>query len=368
MIWCRSLISLLMFATVMISAADADAESFDGITIIDFADGAGQEAIASGNYIVTFVSALGSYGAIVSDRKGGHGGCQSLAVPGSYTGSSIAFGEAADERARKQRLKTFCPLFTLHFEDAATVRVKAGDNYSRRRRVIAHIPLHAIDFGSAHFMRHDLKGVRLGPVLNSMELNPLTGGGSSDKYKGFHRTVGTRGKYPDAVSGRAAAAEVTGWPWDVLFNARLTRHFEQASTFESVKKVVLKRYGKPSSWYEDSGYVFALWMYDLDGRRITLDEPASNGCRATAEFSLKYDSRKRAVEFGWDPSSNDLGPWGCSLVMELRFRSSDGGVGGYSAMAQSGYVKAMNHFNQRIEEVLQMREKMREAEAFRPKL
>ena len=366
---CKSIIRfLLSFVMVLMGVANADGQSFDGITIIEFADSDGHAAIASGSHIVTFVSSRGSYGAVVSDRKGGHEGCQSLAEPGSYSGSSITFGMAADKRARKQGLRTYCPSFTLRFEDASTVRVEAGNRYSQRQKVIAHIPLRAIDFGAAHFTRHDLKGVVLGPVLNDEELGPLSRGGVSDKYKNFNRKVGQRGPYPNNVMGRAAAAEIMGWPWDVLFNARLIEKFEQKSTFESFKRVVLKRYGKPGSVYEKSDYMYALWMYDLDGRQITLDEPATNSCRATAEFSMKYDVRGWATEFDWGPNSNDLGPWGCSVVMDLRFKSGDGGVDGYSAMIMSGYAKAMNHFFQRIEQVHQMREKVREVQAFQPKL
>jgi hypothetical protein len=359
-------IMLLIFATVLVGEAKADAQSFDGITIIDFS---GPEAIASGNYIVTFVSARGSYGAVVSDIKGHYGGCQSLAVPGSYTGSSITFGVVADERARKHRLKTYCPTFSLRFENATTVRVEAGGgSYSRRRKIIAHIPLRAIDFESAHFARHDLKGVRLGPALNGEEVGPLNAGGVSDKYKWFKRTVGMRGRYPYAVMGRVAGAKITGWPWDVLYYATLGEEFAKKSTFESFKKVVYKKYGEPSSTYGKSSYFSGLWMFDMDGRQITLDEPMSNSCRATAEFALKYTSQKEAHAFVFEPNINDLGPWGCSIVMDLRFNSLNGGVEGYSGMILSGYVKAMNHFFQRIEQVTKLLEKVRKVQGYKPKL
>lgn len=71
---------------------EAGAAPLDGITIIEFDDPGAQRDIASGNHLVTFISARGSFAAVVTDPTGQRSICTSLAVPESYTGTSIAFG------------------------------------------------------------------------------------------------------------------------------------------------------------------------------------------------------------------------------------------------------------------------------------
>ena len=369
----RLLLSLAVSATMLAGAPQADAQSFDGVTIIEFGDEDGRRAIAYGEHIVTFVSARGSYAAVVP-RPGTHGGCQSLAAPEGYTGTSIAFGVAADAAVRKHRLQTYCPPFTLRLEDAATVRIEApGDpaagrkEYASRQRVLAHVPLRAIDFESAPFARHDLKGVRLGPVLDGAELGPLTvrvGDSKNDRYKSFQRQVAVRDGYRSVIRGHAAAAEVTGWPWDVLYFAQYFEELEQTSTFEAFAAAVRERYAEPSSLYE--GY--QLWAYDLDGRKLAFDQAGSDSCRATIEFWLKTDPLKRVLGLDWQFNSSDIGPWGCSVVMELNSNRSGGGVSGYQIRAASGYVMAINHFLQRIEETTELLEKVQALQGRKPKL
>lgn len=357
----RLLLPLAIFATTLMSVAEANAQSFDGITIIEFADEAGKNPIAYGEYIVTFVSARGSYAAVVP-RKGTHGGCQSLAVPGSYTGSSIAFGLAADEVVRTHRLQTYCPPFTLRFEDVGTMRIEAPADlaagraaYATRQKVVAHVPLRAVDFESAPFARHDLKGVRLGPILNGEDVGGLTvrvGDSQEDRYKGFQRQVAAGDGVRRAVLGRAAAAEVTGWPWDILYFAQYSEELERKSTSEAFDEAVLERYGEPSSLYEQSGY--RLWVYDLDGRKLSFDEAGSDACRATLEFWLKADPLKRVHGLDWEFNSYDVAPWGCGVIMELNANPGDGGVSGYSIRAASGYIMAINHFLQRVDDTKEL--------------
>lgn len=369
------LLTLAISATTLMSAAEAHAQSFDGITIVAFADEAGKNPIAYGEHIVTFVSARGSYAAVVA-RKGTHGGCQSLAVPGSYTGSSIAFGVAADGAARRHRLQTYCPPFTLQFEDADTMRIEAPSDpatgrkeYASRQKVIAHVPLRAIDFESAAFTGHDLKGVRLGPVLNGEDVGGLTvrvGDSKEDRYKGFQRHVIAGDGSRRAVLGRAAAAEVTGWPWDVLYFAQYIEELERKSTSEAFEEAVRERYGEPSSRFEQTGY--KLWAYDLDGRKLAFDEAGSDECRATIEFWVKTDPLKRINGFGWELNSHDIGPWGCSVIMELSANRGDGGLSGYSIRAASGYVWAISHFLQRIGDTTELLEKVQALQGRKPKL
>lgn len=366
-----ALLAVSLIATAIVGAAGAVAQTFDGVTIIEFADRNGHKAIAGGEHIVTFVSARGSYGAVVA-RKGTHGGCQSLAAPGSYTGSSIAFGLAAEVATRKHRLQTYCSPFTLRFETPGTVRIEApGDPATKREayaatlKVIAHIPLRAVDFQSRAFARHDLKGIKLGPVLDREGLGPLTVPSSADRYKGLNKQVGA-GKTRTTVRGRAAAAEVTQWPWDALYFAQVFEQLEQTSTWEAFESAVHERYGKPSALYEQSGYM--LWAYDLDGRMLAFDKAGSDACRATIDFWAKSDPLKRIHGLDWEFNSFDIGPWGCSMFMELNPNRSSGGVTGYQIRAASGYVMAINHFLQRVAETTELLGKVEALRRNKPKL
>lgn len=354
----------VLVAAALSGAAPAAAQTFDGITIIRFSDEGGKRAIADGDHIVTFVSARGSYGAVVAPR-GSHAGCQALAVQGSYTGASIGFGMAVDPVvARQLQLKTYCPVFSMQFEDAETVRITVpdyygpGKNYETSQKVVAHIPFHSVDFESEPFTRHDIKGVRIGPLLETQGLSGLGGSsGGSDRHRFLTRQVTTMQGKETALQGRAAAAEITGWPWDVLYFANYSENFGAASTFDAFKEAVVERYGQPSSIYDESG--FMLWLYDLDGRKLGIGDPDPSGCRATAEFWMQADPLKRVTGMGWDFGGSDIGPWGCSLVMNLSPDRSSGGVRGYWVQVGSGYVMAMNHFLQRIEQTTGLLDEVR---------
>jgi hypothetical protein len=367
---CRRLLTLALVATVAIAMPRAGAQELDGITIIEFLDATGQDVVAKGDYIVTFVSALGSYAAVVA-RRGTHGGCQALAVPGSYTGRSITFGMAGDDTARRQRLRTYCPTFTVRLESDGAARIAvprdpAAGDYELRQRIVARVPLRPLDFGISPFSRHDVKGVRLGPVLDGEGLGPLRPASDNmDRHKSLARPVTLMSGRRSSIHGHVAASEVTGWPWDVLYAAHFLEEFGQASTFGAFEEAVLKRHGEASVVQEGGSL---SWLYDLAGRRLALDESESDGCRATADFWLRYDASKRVRGLNWDLSSYDLGPWGCSLLVELNPNRGNGGIIGYSIRAVSGYAMAVNHFLQRIGETAELARKLEALQGRKPTL
>jgi hypothetical protein len=354
---------LAIAAAIALGLHEAKAAALDGITVIKFSDEPVTLAIAQGSHLVTFISARGSYAAVVSDWGAQYSGCTSLAVPGSYTGTSIMFGMDADVVVRKQRLETYCPTFTLRLEDAARVRVTAGNQLSSQMRIVARIPLRAVDFESAHFVKHDLKGVRLGPVKNRGELGPLRAPGYGLRYKGFRRQVAMAGPHANNVLGHAAAAEMTGWPWDVLYYAQFVEKFPTYSTFAAFNDAVVEKYGEPSSRHG----AYVLWIYDLEGQKISLSQ-ASNACQATLEFWVKYDQLRRAQGMDWRiDKGHDLSPWGCSLIMEINGNQESGGVSGYRVQALSGYAMALNHFSQQIEKTEELKKKIQALQNSKPK-
>jgi len=342
------------------------AQTFDGITIIDFPGAQGREAIADGDHIITFVSERGSYAAVATNFRGKRRGCIAAAVPGSYTGSSIKFGVEGDLGARRQGLSTLCPTFSLRFDGQNDVRVEAGPRYSREHRIVAHIPLRPIDFGAPHFMRHEVRGVRLGPVLNPDDLGPLPAKtyANSYAYKNFRHDVGVEAGKKRLVQGRAAPAEVTGWPWDVLYSANYYREYEQMNTIEGLRDAVIRQYGQPSSESTDRNYW--VWLYDLDGNLV---QPGSesDSCAITADYWLKYVPGGSVDHVNRNANMDDFGPWGCSLIMELNARGGSGGVKQYSVYMMSGYAMAMNHFFQQIEEPLAVMKQMQSHQYFKPR-
>lgn len=361
----RTLWAGLVGAATLVAAPIAGAQTFDGITIITFDgnSGPGREAIAKGDHIVTFVSARGAYAAVATNVRGVRRGCIAEAVPGSYTGRSITFGVDAPIERRKLKLDTLCPSFTLTFEAPDSVRVAAANGYSRRQQVVVRIPLVAVDFGAPHFARHEVRGVRLGPVLEPADVGPLRQSSASDRHKLFRRQVDEAGSYRALVQGYAVAAEITGWPWDVVAQLRFSRDYEQKVTSEAFRDAALQRYGPPSA--ERPGYL--VWLYDLAGHLVRLSDPMTNGCRATADYWLKHDGTNIGHV---DPNANssDFGPWGCSVIMELGARRSDQGVDGFTMRMWSGYALALNHFFQRLEEPREVAGALGQLQQFEPRL
>jgi len=328
-----------------LAATPAAARSFDGITILSFDGnhGPGGDAIARGDRIIVFVSSRGAY-ASVSDSFQGRRSCLAAVVPNSFTGRSISFGVDAPLELRRQRTRTLCPKFTLTFEGPKTVRVSAGQTYSRAQRVLVQVPFVGVDFGAAHFTRSEIRGVRLGPVPDPSEVGALRPN-HGEAYKIFRRQVGENGNYGTLVQGKAAAAEITGWPWDVLFNFRFSRKYDQPVASSAFRDAAIEHWGQPSS--ERPGRL--VWIYDLAGKLVRVSDPMTNSCRATVDPWLKVYN---GVFSHIDPNavSGDLGPWGCSVILEVGASTSDAGVGGFNILAWSGYTMALNHFFQRIEE------------------
>ena len=254
--------------------------------------------------------------------RGSRRGCLAEAVPGSYTGRSIAFGIDAPLERRRFKLETLCPTFTLTFEDAQNMRVAAGDRYSRRQQVVARIPLVAIDFGAPHFVHHEIRGVRTRP--SARPGGPRSAAGQRRPVQGLSPPGRRERLLRHARSGQRRRRRGHRLAWDVLYDLRFSRDYKQSVTSIAFRKAALERYGPPSS--ERPGYL--VWIYDLAGNLVRLPDPMSNSCRATAEYWLAHDGT-RIDHVDRDANSNDLGPWGCSLIMEMGARAAIRSVDGH---------------------------------------
>ncbi len=388
MIGDRILLAFLVLSGAVMTGAEARSQTFDGITIIELAaDEAGRKAIlgylggGGFRYIVTFVSAQGTYAAVGDrDRRS----CVAWAQAGSYTGGSITFGLPPSEQSMKLARPSICLPFTLRYEGPATVRVEATNKfeplrknaqivrYSRKRKVIARIPLIAFDWGLPVFSRYNIKRVKLGPLpaltaelggnadVNLSELQSTRFG----KIKIFSVTMHepSDGSDTTAVYGRVVAAEVMGWPWDVLYDARYSERLPQRSFTEAFDRAVVERYGEPSLRTQGRGASAQVyfWFFDLDGRQSTIDDVAPGNCLATWEH-WKGGGKRTGVEV-------DMGPWGCALVMRLTHNGGRGSVGKYSVETTSGYAMALNHFLGRLEEMRVKSQKIQQVQSSEPKL
>lgn len=356
-------------------AAMAEQPTLDGILIIRIDDDAGKKALGSGDYIVTFVSDRGSYGAVVAGMRGTHAGCQSLGNADSYTGRSISFGIAAGLEARRPRQQTYCAPFkvTLQNEDTALIEAETGFNRSVvdrmrgkkapdkkwiafRQKIVAHVPLVDIDFAGPEFANNDIKGTPLGPVTDDRHLHRLGAAGYGDRSKAFQRQPEGTSRAQAVIRGHAAASEITGWPWDVLYSIQHFSKLDQLSTRETFRQAVEERYGKPSAIQDATGY--SLWIYDLDGKKLDLGARSDGSCRNTADLWIEYDRSGVARNVNWGSTEGDLGPWGCSVLLELRPNSASGGVPSYAVRAVSGYVMAINHFLQQVTRTRELRKKI----------
>lgn len=348
----------------------AQAPSFDGITMIELKDAVGERAIGgSGDYILTFVSGVGTYAAVLDAPNGR--GCVAWAREGSYTGSSITFGLAAEEYEADVPQPGFCLPFTLTFEDADTVRVSAENmvaeigepkslvRYSRRRSIITQIPLRGLDWSLPGFTRLHVGDVRLGPIRTGgavayqvSDLHQSTSG----IYKNVRASPGGKIGDETTVLGRAAGKEMTGWPWDVTYALWSGKYLSPQSTRSAFEAEIVAEYGQPGFVHDTSKIWY--WLYDLDGRLLGRNDAARGNCLLTMDLWNRESL----------PSQNsDFGPWGCSVVMALTHGNADT-VSSYRIELVSGYVKALNHFLTRIEELEQMRAKAELIESVEPQL
>lgn len=110
-----------------------------------------------------------------------------------------------------------------------------------------------------------------------------------------------------------------------------------------------------------------LWAYDLTGRKLRRDEAAPGNCLATETSWLE-----RPVLL---PLNQDIGSWGCALVMALDTTGLGTGsepmaelVSRYRTDMVGGYGAAINHFLRRVRELEPMRQKIQELEEAKPRL
>lgn len=376
---------LISLFVIMLWAVIAHAETLDGITIIELEDNTASKIIggSGGKHIVTFVSGLGTYAAVGA----GQSRCVAWAAPGSYTGTSITFGLSPESYSVKLQPR-LCQPFSLRLEGGNTVRVEANNKpfsyvpdpnakpiqYSRRRTVLLRVPLQALDWGLPPFARHDVKGVRLGPVPfvtgqagdhTQITVNDLVHSATSGSFKSFKAIIkpGSGQSMPGYVLGWVAAAEVTGWPWDALIGLRYNEKLPQLSTSAAFENAVQDRYGPPSPGDGSLSDTAFYWLYDMQGKQRAASDPSD------CARSLKLWQNQPHSGGALNVFNSDIGPWACALIMKLQTNPGTAGtVSSYISEVTSGYAFAINHFLRRLREMDQMRAKVGTVQSYQPTL
>jgi hypothetical protein len=366
----------------------AMAQNLDGITIVEVSD---HEANAlrniitgsssgSRSHIVTFVSARGSYAALGDGRSRA---CVAWAEAGSYTGSSITFGLPPSEQGLKLVNPQICQPFTLSLTGSGRVRIEAANkhgrdgplsplarqiSYSGEHDILARVPLIAFDWGMPLFSKYDIRGVSLGPLPAlqgrlkdaKMELSAVQRSSGERKLLRVITTDPSDPANPTEVGGLVASADMLEWPWDVLYSAGYRQYVQEPTLAKAFEQAVIERYGKPSRSGPGAQGRHLHWFFNLAGQQIPIGAAAPENCLSTREHWINE------VDLG--SFDRDIGPWGCALIMLVSHNGGGGVVSLYDVHATSGYVTALKHFAMRLEEMANARNKIEEAQGFKPKL
>lgn len=358
---------LITGAPITTMAAD-----FDGITIIELDDPLAAEALGAKRnsaYLVTFVSGVGTYAAVMDRRERS---CVAWQREGSYTGDSIAFGKAFDEKAPTIRNPSLCYPFELTFDGAGSVRLvaenhipkSAGPNaertvvrYNRLRKVLMRVPLRAIDWSLPIFSRHGIREASLGPVLSNGPVDYLLGPlrtTSRGTHKNVSATLGIGANgYREKLNGYAMAAEHTGWPWDAIYAMTFAARLKPPSGIAAFNEAITQRYGDPTlvderkKWY---------WLYDIEGESVQVNAGQRDPCLGTMHIWNHNSLSSR---------NSDIGPWPCQLVMTLK-PAGRRNISNYMIEVMNGYAMAINHYLARLDEVAELKERLRIVEGATP--
>ncbi|GHE19723.1 hypothetical protein [Halomonas urumqiensis] len=373
---CRRLATIIMLLCLGMAAhAPASAAGFDGITVIELNDPLASQALgASRNsaFLVTFVSGLGSYAAVMSRSERS---CVAWQREGSYKGDSITFGLAFDPTAPRVRNPSLCYPFELILEEGGEVRIVAENQvpdsmvpgastslarYNRRREVLMRVPLQAIDWALPIFSLHSIREARLGPVLDDAPVEYLVGplrSSTRGTHKNVSARIGTqpRNNAPETLNGYAMAAEHTGWPWDAIYAMWFAARLNPPNVISAFDDSITQRYGAPTLVDERNKW---YWLYDLNG------EPAQQGPHQPGAClgSMALWNRGSIATH-----NSDIGPWACQLVMTLD-RGGVHDVTTYRVEVTNGYAMAINHFLARLAEVAELKERLRVVEGATPVL
>ncbi|RIK32066.1 MAG: hypothetical protein DCC55_36630 [Chloroflexi bacterium] len=328
---------------------------FSGITILDSDRAAGTRA---GDSLVIFVSSQGTYASTSL------GDCLSWVMSPSADVNILKFG--VDDPETIQMYKNagvkICDPFTVQHESNGSIRVSVGA-YSRIRKVLARIPLREPAWDHPILKQHAVKGVQLGPVqagvlkaspFNKASLNEgVFAGFKVDDPDGV-----SPGGYVRPISGFASAREITGLPSDTLITAWHDAVLAQRGPGAALTSAVRQKYGAPS--FVTDGMAF--WVYDMDGKLLREKDAAPTNCFGNYEQWIRQARTNGMMHW------NDVGPWGCLLIMRHSYPEDNAVINSYQVGTYSGLGAAWPHFQGRLLEVRAAKDTIAKLNQFKPKL
>lgn len=328
---------------------------FSGITILDSDQSAGTRA---GDALVIFVSSQGTYASTAL------GDCLSWVMSPSDNVSVMKFGVDDPETIRmyKDAGVKICDPFTVQHESNGAIRVSAGA-YSRIRKVLARIPLREPAWDHPVLKQHTVKGVQLGPVqAGVLKASPFNKAslheGVFASFKANDPDGVSPGGYVRPIFGFASVREVTGLPSDILITAWHDAVLAQRGPGAALTSAVRQKYGAPSFVVGD----MAFWIYDMDGKLLREKDAAPTNCFGNYEQWARQSKTNGMMHW------NDVGPWGCLLIMRHSYPADNAVINSYQVGTYSGLGAAWPHFQGRLFEVKAAKDTIAKLGQFKPKL
>lgn len=335
---------------------------FGGITILELREDPAWEPGV--RYLVIFVSSEGNYAALARPSRIDPG-CIAWVIDHTPDASSLTFGGSdASFKSRNPGLmgRPICPQFTVRAEEDGAVRVLRGQS-GRKATIVARVPLQIPDWSMPIFDRHAINGIRLGPVDYSAKNTVLAGIREPHELAALQdRTLisflenapadpGDRKMVPPKpIHGFYATRNMTGWPIDLRVITWYMGTLAQVMPRSAFNDLLQEKYGLPSF---TRGSV-SFWVYDLRGNKISERDASPENCLGSMELSLKFQGlpNDTGIPFRSVLGRDDLGPWGCSLVIRhVSSDKADNTVTGYMIDTVSGFGLGQSIFKARLAEV-----------------
>ena len=330
---------------------------FGGITIIDMNPSSPSQN--AGRYLIVFVSPGGTYARSLTSG----GLCIGWVSEANADPSVLSFGlnDTSNYGRVTQSGLRVCHRHTLQFESESIVRVIQGQQ-NRKYNIVARIPLQMLDWSHKIFEKHAIKGVRLGPTSSVKRAVPFNTAHLEGRVFAQFRTPDptvANPTYSQTIFGHAAVKEITGWPSDILVMSRFGESLGTSGRGSAFNAVVLEKYGQPS--FLTAGQ--AIWVYDLHGKKLQEKDAGPANCLGT------YQAWEQPLlQMGGVPGTeDDIGPWGCSLVVTHTYADDSALIGSYQVRTFSGQAWAMSRFKGRLFEVKEAKETISSIDKFKPK-
>lgn len=379
------------FALVVASFAALPVEAvpaapLDGVTIFDVSSSNVGEVlfgrtILGETWLTTYVSPQGAYASLTDSRRV----CRAPATSGSAEDGRMSFGLPADELTIRLAYPQICQPFTITLLENGKATIEARNNlfdseggplavgvetlsYTGTHDVVVRAPLGAVDWPKVVDAGLDVLGATLGPVDLLSDREPPIGFHPRGRDLGDIHPVWVT---VEGVPNPAAAKGIPGTlatvaedvaPSDVLYQMVAERYYSTDILTNVFEEAAIEQFG-PATRHDPltarSAMQYLFWMLDLNGEVVGPENLSADNCLSTMEFWVAKDL---------DEMRGDMGPWNCSLFLELAHNGFAGTVSHQRIELTSGYVLGAIHFKKRLKELEEALKEIEASRGFVPKL